>query len=542
MALPVRFKKHAKIGASDAESDAAFLEHCFITTGDLETLSDCNSPCRIVVGRTGSGKSALLDRLVRDQEHAIAVNPEHLALNYIANSTVIQFLEAAGVNLDVFYQLLWRHVFVVELLRKRYPKNSATTWLDNLKEKISKNLNKQRALQYLDEYSDSFWNDTEYRIKEIVTKFEEKASLDLKAKGAAFELGAAGARNLSEDVKAEVLTKGQTVVNELQIQRLADVIQMLQDDVFDDDQKNYYLVIDRLDENWVDEKIRYKLIRALLETTRFFQRVKRVKVVLALRTDLLQRVLSRTRDSGFQEEKFEGLYLRLAWTRGQLRELLESRLNRLLESSYTKSRVTFEDIFPNQISKDNAFQYVISRTLMRPRDAILFVNECLSLSEGKASVTAAVVKQAEANYSRGRLASLADEWHADFPHLLTYVKLIEGKPTHFKLSLLDRTQANAFVLDSCCELPESDQAYKLGQDLVDEKRPPDVLISYILKVLYLVGVIGIKPDSFNETQWVSVEKSPMLDGHLKPNASIQIHPCYWRALGADPSKHATAAS
>src|SRR5664280_895025 len=109
------FRKQDRIGAMDAEEDAAFLSDCFVDTGDLELLEDCQRPERIVLGRTGSGKTALLLRLL-EQPYAIEIRPENLALSYITNSTILQFFEQLGVNLDPFYKLIWRHAFCVELL------------------------------------------------------------------------------------------------------------------------------------------------------------------------------------------------------------------------------------------------------------------------------------------------------------------------------------------------------------------------------------------------------------------------------------------
>jgi hypothetical protein len=52
-----RFKKLDTIGAADAEEDRLFLETCFVETGNLDALRDCSNPRRLVLGRTGSGKS-----------------------------------------------------------------------------------------------------------------------------------------------------------------------------------------------------------------------------------------------------------------------------------------------------------------------------------------------------------------------------------------------------------------------------------------------------------------------------------------------------
>lgn len=77
-------------------SDHAFLRECFIDTGDIELLLDCNDHRRIVLGRTGSGKTALLAQLSERTNRVINIKPESLALAYISNSTILPFVVFKG--------------------------------------------------------------------------------------------------------------------------------------------------------------------------------------------------------------------------------------------------------------------------------------------------------------------------------------------------------------------------------------------------------------------------------------------------------------
>ena len=61
-----RFKKTDQIGAASAEQDIEFLQICFVDTGDLDLIKDTSDHRVIVLGRTGSGKSALLKKLKED--------------------------------------------------------------------------------------------------------------------------------------------------------------------------------------------------------------------------------------------------------------------------------------------------------------------------------------------------------------------------------------------------------------------------------------------------------------------------------------------
>ena len=89
MAHKFRFRTTDTIGVADAESDHAFLYECFFDTGEVDLLLDCEDHRRIVLGRTGAGKTALLSQVLEQTATAIDMRPESLALAYISNSTIL---------------------------------------------------------------------------------------------------------------------------------------------------------------------------------------------------------------------------------------------------------------------------------------------------------------------------------------------------------------------------------------------------------------------------------------------------------------------
>lgn len=526
------FRRNSSVGSMDAESDEKFLRDCFLETGDLDSLTACEDPKRIVVGRVGAGKSALLSRLLEVQENAFEIRAETLSLNYVANSDIIQFFESAGVKLDLFYQLLWRHVFVVELLCKRYHISANDPWsfLDHFRDIFQRDQTKKRAVDYLRQWNDNFWQDTETRVKEFTTKLEQKLSTAVDAKAYGIALNAASARTLSDEVKAEVLHKAQSIVNENQVRELAEIISLLADEVFKDPKNRFYIVIDRLDESWVDDRIRFKLIRALIETVRAFQRIRTVKVIVAIREDLLRTVFEETRDAGFQEEKFEGLILRLRWSKSQLKELLDLRISKLIKEQYTQKKVLFDDVFKGSVRGDSALDYLLNRTLLRPRDAIAFVNCCIELCEGKEYVPPSVVQDAERKYSMGRLRSLRDEWSGHYTSLEACTELLRGRPSHFKYSEILEPQLQECIQEHWLEIPESDTVGIAVNGYLNNQRGANSVIIQILKILYTVSIIGVKPEATQKISWSHLDDRGISEGQYKKSSSINVHPMLWRAL------------
>ncbi|MGJ8647093.1 MAG: P-loop ATPase, Sll1717 family [Marinomonas colpomeniae] len=539
------FKKHMSVGEADAENDKKFLEECFVDIGDYDVLEDTDSPQSIVLGRTGVGKSALLEQLEKNNERVIRIEPEELALKHISNSTILNFFEDLGVNLEIFYSLLWQHTLAVELIKNKYNidcPQAKLNFIDTVTNLLSGNQKKQQALKYIEEWGDKFWVDTESRIKEFTEKLEAnlKSSIDSNIPGLKIS-GGVGA-SLSEEQKTEIIYHGKKVVNSVQIAKLSKVVNLLAEDIFTDPQKKVYILIDRLDENWVEDGLRYKLIRALIETVKKFRNISPVKIIITLRSDLLDRVLDKTRDSGFQREKYNSLFLQLGWNKEQLVKLLDSRVNHLLKYKYTGGGVSFDDVFPDKIDKVTSSDYILERTLLRPRDAIMFVNACLKESQGKKEITSSIIKLAEKAYSLDRIESLKYEWFVEHPLLDKYIDILHHRNSSFKVSNISDEELEILIL----ELVDNS---KLNEDIATKSAQLYMKSNYpmtlthmsqirqnILYILYKVGVVGIKINGTSSVKWSHDRSQDLTAKKIENSSIVYIHKILWRALAIDKRK------
>ncbi len=529
------------VGEADAENDKQFLEECFVDIGDYDVLVDTNTPQSIVLGRTGIGKSALLEQLEKNSERVIRIEPEELALKHISNSTILNFFEDLGVNLDIFYSLLWQHTLAVELIKNKYNidcPQAKKNFIDTISSRLPGGKNKKQALKYIEEWGDKFWADTETRIKEFTDKLEAslKSSIESNVPGVTFSNRVA--INLSEEQKSEVIHYGKKVVNSIQIENLSKIVSLLAEDIFTDPQQKTYILIDRLDENWVEDGLRYKLIRALIETIKKFRNIKPVKIIITLRTDLLDRVLDKTRDSGFQREKYTSLFLQLEWNKEELMSVLDRRVNHLLKYKYTSNTVNFSDVFPDKIDKVTSVEYILDRTLLRPRDAIMFVNACLNESQGKSEITASTIKLAEKTYSADRIESLKYEWFVEHPSLDKYIHLLHHRNSNFKVSAITDEQLELLILE-LVELQElnADIAIKAAYAYMKNKYPSQTYLSQfrqnVLYILYKIGVIGIKVDGVSIVKWSHDRSQDLTAKKIEKTSIVYIHKILWRALAID---------
>lgn len=538
--MPIVMRRGTSIGAMSAEDDERFLTECFVETGQAQQVTDITNPKCIALGRTGSGKSAMLLHVESEQEHYSWVNPEDLSLNYISNSNILRFFDEIGINLDVFYQLLWRHVLVVELLKLKkefHDQESAKRWFAKVYNSFDKNPKRQAALDYLTRFNNKFWLDTEKRVREVVDKIEgsleESLGMNVEALRLKVEANAKETHKSAREETSEIINRAQKVVSEVQIQELNELMKFLSEDIFNDRQSNYFLLIDDLDTGWVHDSLRFKLIRALIETIKKFRKIKNVKIIISLRADLLHTVVSQTNGKGFQTEKFEDLMLRLKWSKSDLRDLVEKRLNYSFKDQYTGKNLRFEDIFTSNIGDITPLDYMLARSFQRPRDIISFVNQCFEEAEpSSTSITAKTLRKAEAQYSSKRFTAISDEWREAYGDLEIAMESLKHLDVRFKYSDL----SDDFFNNICLRLVAGDDSYtgKFASICNGIARNDHPNYSYLRKtfieVLYVVGAIGIKRSSGLKFEW-SYKDEPVLNySVVAPDTTFAIHPMLHRKL------------
>lgn len=528
------------IGELAAEDDADFLKDAFIRTPILDVVTELGNPKSIILGRTGSGKTALLSHISKVQPKVYMVVPKEVSLNYISNSNIIRFFTELGVDLDLFYQLLWRHVIAVELIRQRYAISSEAenrSFLRSISDAIFADERKKEAIEYLKKWQSKFWINWDARIQELTTTIENelKASATSEIPGLTFEVGAA--TKLGSEEKTQLVRRAQAVVNSVQIAELSRVIDLLSEYVFSDNMR-YYLVIDDLDEKWVDEAIRFKLIRALIETIKVFRRVSRVKIIVALRVDILERVYYETRDIGFQLDKYDGYMARIKWTDKELKDLVQFRIRSLYKKQYTKDDANFQDLFKFNVGQIEPLDYIISRTLMRPRDVIAFVNECLIIAEGKAEITAQLIRDAELPYSQKRLNAIKDEWQSVHPNLNVGIEFLANKKD--VLTFGEIAFQNA-IEDIAIKVTEShskssDEIHEAARAVFESATTSNMIhfAKLIISILYKVGLVGIKNDQSQHYNYSYLHAATIPVHLVSDDCKIRIHPMFWRALGTRP--------
>jgi len=179
-----KFRKNAEIGKLEAETDS-FLSSCFYESDVFKGLINFDSSeknpdftRRIIVGRTGSGKTALLKQILGSNSVKVhdTIEAENTVFEHINNNVFISDLMDKGVDLRVFYKSLWLHVLLVKVINLLYRSsyNSFFEYIKNLYGKDKTLYKPELANEYLESYKDNFFN--ENIVSEISNKMQDELS------------------------------------------------------------------------------------------------------------------------------------------------------------------------------------------------------------------------------------------------------------------------------------------------------------------------------------------------------------------------------
>lgn len=542
---PARPAGRFTLGGEQAEADPLLIDG-FYSSIHYATLVAKTDPSCFIVGRTGVGKSAALTQIATDYpQHCITISPEDLSLPYITDLTVMHYLDELNVKLDPLFIALWKHVLLIEIIKNRYNVENPTAkqnFLVVLKEKILRDRSKMAALEYLEEFEGRFWCETNERVKNITESFEKEITaaaggkLEVPALGSG-SLETSGSSRQSKELATELTARFQRIVNETQLPRLNKMINVLDEDILDSPQHYTYIVIDDLDRDWVDERISNALIRCLFRAVIDLKRVQNLKVLVALRTNIFVALDFGARTGG-QEEKFRSLSLDMRWTRNDLEQLLSERTRAAAALHGIPDVNSIKDLLPaTNKTRGNALDFILRRTLMRPRDAIAYINECLSQS-GRPKITWDNIHAAERDYSMKRLLALRDEWKTNYVGVDEVFQVFEGAPV-----VMDRAAMTKLLDEAALCGVEGHQCETWLSPLVeqiwlDATRSWVELYAPLLRLLFEMGFIGCVVKAGGRSIYLQDDANfGTLQGNFEKVISFDVHPAFRSALDVGSENH-----
>tara|TARA_Y100000588_G_scaffold56759_1_gene54544 strand:- start:47 stop:1609 length:1563 start_codon:yes stop_codon:yes gene_type:complete len=515
-----KFRKNAIIGNLDAETDT-FLDDCFYESDVFKGIVNFDPsnenpdfPRRVIVGRTGSGKTALLKQIVAHGNVKVhdTIEAENTVFEHINNNRFVSDLIQNGIDLRAFYKSLWIHVLLVKVIGQLY-RSSYTSFFDyisGLGDSARKPYRPEIVKEYLDSYKDNFFNDN------VVTEITEKMQHELSGK-AKFEFAELSGK-VSDESMQKVQRETSSYVSRELIRKQKELIKVIKEEFSDDRQQNRIIIsIDDLDKSWLSASgIRHDFINALLEAFKELLDIKSVKILISIRTDILMGIYQNNLR---QDEKDQSLIYAISWNKNEIREILDLRLNQLIQDQYqVRQKVTLSELFSFEVGGTKADEFILDRTMLRPRDAIDFINSCLSECDGKIALSEDIVLEAEEKYYAKRKRALEKEWLSIFPHIKDYLDaLAHITVSEFTTSNLDqeiKDNALIYLLD------------KAHENLEDEMHNNRITnFDELIKVWFTIGVIGFKKSN-SLTIYTSFDKQELDITDLRK--TFKIHPLFYR--------------
>ena len=358
------------LGASNAENEQERLEGYFVETAQYARAERAQGA--IVVGRKGSGKSAIFLRIAAEanadvRNLVVELNPSSHHLSELREALLS--ITTAGI-FDHTIAAFWQYILYAEILLK-------------LRERL---LPKAK-------YSFALLED----IRKIEIQFgltEEMVASDFTARLALVVKKLIASIKDSKESNRERLTN---ILFEGEIPRLRDSIVRLAPD-FD----SVTVLFDNIDKGWPTgglEKADIRTIRHLIDRLgRIQNELTREKIrfqhLVFLRSDVYDELVEETSDRG----KYNPI--RIDWTDPlQLEHLIRKRV--LSGISGSDADATWEAINPRMPNGRSAIDEMIANCLMRPRFLIDLCENALSfaINRGHANLTLSDINDALEQHS-----------------------------------------------------------------------------------------------------------------------------------------------
>ena len=545
--LRIRFRPDESIGDPDAGNDSFYLKECFVDTAFFDNLTDMSNGKSLLIGRTGTGKTACIQRIKHLSEtqnlKCVEVDVAQNFLGYISGLDLLnKWADTNKHNLTLFFKNMWKHIVIVNIIKKEF--TSSDKFINQIYKFFSPSKKKEderrKQLEaYVDSYGEDFWHPwhstsdvVKSTMKEIA--IEGRVGIPGGDARASYRQATSAQGNESQDKIHTYFNK-----QRLQLQAAIDSVSQY---IRGNGRGSFYVLIDKLDEEWlVDDDLRYHLIRSLVETVRDLYHGNDehpIKVVVAMRTDLIRKVYEVTRSVGWQSEKYHAFETLIEWSRKDLASIVNKRIHHMCRHRYTTQPISIQDLAPppgrdKKTQDKKLLDHIMDRTLGRPRDVISFVNHILRHlgKEGRDRLTRSMLNDVGRMYSAERFESVIEEWQTLYPNLEVYASILKDKSFRSRVNFVQFQEiVEHFVLR---ESSVDDPTLQTWEGMLDKKLH-NVAVDF-LSILYRTGLVRVKPDALSSPMTYPNPPEPISVGQCEKEMSITIHPMFYGKFGIDKS-------
>jgi len=483
----VSYLQKLDLGASSAENEMRTLQSYYLKTDSY--LRALRGEAQLVVGRKGSGKSAIFLQ-IRDKERSKSKNvvvdlkPEGYKLIKF-KEVLLDHLEEGTFQHTIM--AFWEYLLLLEICHKILENDRTRyNYQTELYEPFTKLDKLYKAQDYL----------TEGDFSERMSNLMENLTIEYNLK-----YGSNEKVRLSVPQITDFLYK--TDIKELRNNLIKYL--KLKDKV--------WLLFDNIDKGWPSTGLKHEdliIIRTLVDASRSIQRQFNkenidVYPLIFLRNDVYELLVQETSD---RQKETKVL---LDWIDPDLlRKVIELRIQSNIDNGDYDFDSLWRNICVSHYKGEETSQYLIDRTLMRPRFLINLINQCKSFA-----VNLDHKKIEEDDIEKG-LYSFSIDLLTDISYEIRDILPEAGDILYLFITSKSEMSNNSLI------------------KLINSSIEDEELTSRIVDLLLWYGFLGIKTDS-NEIKYIyninyNMQLLKGLINKKKDEIVFTINPGFWPSL------------
>ena len=289
------------------------------------------------------------------------------------------------------------------------------------------------------------------------------------------------------------------------------------------------VIIDELDKGWDNSEDARSFVSGLFQASIWLnEQFSGLTTYISLRQELYDSIPSLYDDT----QKYRDLIETIRWNEESLLTVAANRIRHSFpDLKHKTDQDAWNEVFAETLAyrKAKSFNYLVDRTLYRPRELIQFCSDAVddARSGGAAPIDYSTISRVELDYSAARNKDIASEYRFQTPGLDSIFEVFRGK-----VYLFDRTDLEYLCLQIC----EGDIKTSSSASWVRDQS-----YDYLIDLLWNIGFLrakavgGLKAQRRSGSSYVGPHQVSTLN--LNSISSFQVHPMFRAALGMKEPKN-----
>jgi hypothetical protein len=470
-------------GKPEAEDDHNAIQQAFYEVESWKSIT-ASSGLPFVVGRKGSGKSALAARLeIQASEDSrcsfLKIVPSEF--RHVEIRELLSCLVSESAPWQYIYRKVWEGIILGQLVRHLTSCSQNNNHLKLSPQCISE-------IRRFSEQCGFYVRALDDALSDVITQYVRDAAKKTH------QLALVELRQMLEPYNWQSLTTAlrQEFAHNPHLPR------------------RLFIGIDGLDEHWDSSPASLYFLAQLLGVTKGFTSSlgSSVQFLVCLRDNIFRALVDT---KSIEYDKIESLVINLEWNSRSLFEMIARRVapHKQLDDAV----VALKDLLPEAIEGVAIDDYLGRHILPRPRDYINFFRMLQRECNDQPRAGDGHVSDVLAKYCSNRLIDLENEFGFIYPGISRCVASLNGLPDMFeKDTLLER-------LSSLC----ADQSFRMeAAELLAHYGHPIVLA----RILVSIGVIGLYDRKRNALRFIHEYSESRVSALWSSTNQLAVHPVY----------------